>query len=71
MFDTPRRKVLGASVAGAEALIGVAAAGSAEAEGKFDLGGVAAASGGLKIAATFPLIEAIKGVGRGGLPRVR
>ncbi len=61
MFDTTRRKVLGASVAGAGALIGAAAGGSAEPEGKIDLSGVATASEGLKIAATFPLIEAIQG----------
>ncbi|MGL4235761.1 hypothetical protein, partial [Tabrizicola sp.] len=60
MFDTTRRQVLGASVAGAGALIGAGAA-AAGTEGKIDLGGIASATEGLKIAATFPLIEAIQG----------
>jgi hypothetical protein len=59
MFDTTRRKVLGASVAGAGALMGAGAVASVP-EGKIDPGGLAASEG-LKIAAAFPLIEAIHG----------
>jgi hypothetical protein len=59
MFDTTRRQVLGASVAGAGALIGAGAV-AAGTDGKIDLGGMSAPEG-LKIAATFPLIEAIQG----------
>jgi hypothetical protein len=60
MFDTTRRQVLGASVAGAGAIIGAGAV-EAKAEGRIDLSGVASAPEGLQIAATFPLIEAIHG----------
>jgi hypothetical protein len=58
MFDTTRRQVLGASIAGAGAIIGAAAA-AAKAEGQVDVG--AGAAEGLRTAATFPLIEAIHG----------
>lgn len=60
MFDTTRRQVLGASVAGAGALIGAGAvAADASAGGRIDAG--TGASEGLKIAASFPLIDAIHG----------
>lgn len=60
MFDTTRRQVLGASVAGAGALIGAGAvAADAGAGGRIDAG--TGASEGLKIAASFPLIDAIHG----------
>jgi hypothetical protein len=58
MFDTTRRQVLGASVAGAGAIIAAGAV-PAKAEGRVDIG--AGAAEGLQIAATFPLIEAIHG----------
>jgi hypothetical protein len=62
MLDTTRRQVLGATVAGAGAMVstGLAAADAGRAA-KTDLGGFSAVPEGLKTAASFPLIEAIRG----------